>query len=282
VNNTVTAAIREAALRLADTSDTARLDAELLMAHALGATRSQMLLNHGRDDAPAGFAGLVDRRANHEPVAYILGTQEFFGLDFAVTPDVLIPRGDSEVLVEAALAARPDALRVLDLGTGSGALLLAVLHHLPRATGIGIERSPGAQAIARGNAEQLGLADRAVIQAGDWTQGGWADALGHFDLILANPPYVEQDAPLDRSVRDHEPAAALFAGPQGLDDYRILVPQLPGLLAEGGVALVEIGSTQADAVTALAQSHGMGAILHRDLAGRPRTLQISPVPRGAA
>lgn len=275
MNDTVTAAIREAALRLADTSDTARLDAELLMAHALGATRSDMLLRHGRDPVPAGFSALITRRLTHEPVAYIIGAQEFFGLDFAVSPDVLIPRGDSEVLVEAALAARPDATRVLDLGTGSGALLLAVLHHLPRATGIGIERSPGALAVARGNAQRLGLADRATMQPGDWTQADWSAGLGRFDLVLSNPPYVEEDAPLAPSVRDHEPASALFAGAQGLDDYRILIPQLAALLAPDGVALVEIGHTQAEAVTAIATDHALTATLHRDLAGRPRTLQIA-------
>jgi release factor glutamine methyltransferase len=118
VSDTVTQALREAAARLAATSDTARLDAEVLMAHALGVTRSAMLLSHGRSAVPEGFEGLIERRLRHEPVAYITGSQEFFGLEFAVSADVLIPRGDSEVLVEAALAARPDAQRVLDLGLG--------------------------------------------------------------------------------------------------------------------------------------------------------------------
>jgi release factor glutamine methyltransferase len=274
MSETVTQALRRAAAHLADTSDTARLDAEVLMAHALGVTRSAMLLGHGRDAVPAGFDALIARRAAHEPVAYITGTQEFFSLDFAVSPDVLIPRGDSEVLVEAALAARPDAVRVLDLGTGSGALLLAALHHLPAATGIGLERSPGARAVAQGNARRLGLDGRAAIRPGDWTQAGWADGLGRFDLILANPPYVEADAPLDPSVRDHEPASALFAGALGLDDYRILIPCLPALLGPGGVALVEIGHTQAQAVGELARGAGMVAVLHRDLADRPRALQM--------
>jgi release factor glutamine methyltransferase len=280
VSETVTQALRRAAVALTPTSDTARLDAEVLMAHALGVTRSAMLLGHGRDAVPAGFGALVERRARHEPVAYITGYQEFFGLAFAVSPDVLIPRGDSEVLVEAALAARPDAHRVLDLGTGSGALLLAVLHHLPAANGLGLERSPGAQAIARRNTQSLGLAERATIQPGDWTQPHWADALGTFDLILANPPYVEEDAPLAPSVRDHEPASALFAGAEGLDDYRLLIPALPMLLAPRGVALVEIGHTQAPAVSALAQEHRLTVSLHRDLADRPRALQISRETRG--
>lgn len=277
---TVTQGLRRAAQTLAQTSDTARLDAELLMAHALGCTRSAMLLGRGRDAVPAGFDALIQRRLVHEPVAYIIGHQEFFSLSFAVSPEVLIPRGDSEVLVEAALAARGDARRVLDLGTGSGALLLAVLHHLPAAGGIGLERSPGAQAMARTNARNLGLDQRATIQAGDWTQPDWTEGLGRFDLILSNPPYVEEDAALDPGVRDHEPAAALFAGAEGLDDYRRLIPALPALLAPGGVALVEIGHTQADAVAAIACDHGMIAILHRDLADRPRALELRVAGQG--
>jgi len=243
---TIALAIREAAEALANCSDTARLDAELLMAHMLGVSRSQMLIHHMKDSPPPpGFASLVVRRMRHEPVAYILGEQDFFGLTFRVTPDVLIPRGDSEVLVEAALAARPDAKRVLDCGTGSGALLLAVLHGLPEAEGVGIDRSDSAVAMARANAEQLGLPPRARMVEADWHRAGWADGLGGpFDMVLANPPYVEADAALMPDVAAHEPAGALFAGPEGLDDYRVLVPQLPALLAEGGVALVEIGHTQ--------------------------------------
>jgi release factor glutamine methyltransferase len=228
-----------------------------------------------RDPAPAAFAELVARRAAHEPVAYIRGHQEFFGLPFMVTPDVLIPRGDSETLVEAALAARPDATRVLDCGTGSGALLLAVLNELPQARGIGIDRSEPAVAVARANATRLGLGERARMIRADWHAAGWSGDLGGpFDLILANPPYVETDAPLDPTVRDHEPAGALFAGPDGLDDYRVLVPQLPDLLADQGVALVEIGYTQAEAVTAIGAAAGLAALLHKDLGGRPRVLEF--------
>ena len=283
---TIALAIREAAEALAGCSDTPRLDAELLMAHMLGVSRSDLLLRHMKDSPPPpGYAHLIVRRMRHEPVAYIIGIQEFYGLDFIVTPDVLIPRGDSEVLVEAALSARPDAARVLDCGTGSGALLLAVLHGLSAAEGVGIDRSEAALVVACSNAEALGLAHRARMIAADWHQPGWADALGQFDLILANPPYVEDDADLSPSVRDHEPAAALFAGPEGLDDYRILVPQLPALLAPGGVALVEIGATQADAVNAIADAAGLSARLHRDLAGRPRVLEMtrrSKIPLGKA
>lgn len=269
---TVAEAIRDAARKLGETSDTARLDAEVLMAHALGATRSELLLRHMREAAPDIFAELVNRRILHEPVAYITGAQEFFGLPFAVSPQVLIPRGDSEVLVETAIAQRPDARTVLDCGTGSGALLLAVLANLPQARGLGIDRSPGALAIASANAATLGLADRASMALSDWTQAGWASDLGRFDLILANPPYVEDDAALDTSVHAFEPAGALFSGPEGLDDYRILVPQIPGLLNPGGLALVEIGHEQAQAVMAIGQSVGLSAELHRDLAMRARVV----------
>lgn len=268
-------ALRAAADALAAISDTPRLDAELLMAHALGVTRSDLLLRHMAASVPAGFADLLDRRLAHEPVAYILGEQEFHGLPFRVTPDVLIPRGDSEAVIEAALAACPQARRVLDCGTGSGALLLAVLSELPEAHGVGVDRSAAALAVARGNAERLGLADRARMALADWDAVSWASDLGApFDLILANPPYVETEADLARSVRDHEPAGALFAGREGLDAYRVLVPQLPRLLAPAGVAVVEIGHTQADPVTAIAAGAGLSVRLHRDLGGRPRALEM--------
>lgn len=272
---TVGEAIRAATELLGARTDSARLDAELLMAEALDVSRSDLFLRHMRDPEPKGFAELVARRAAHEPVAYIRGYQEFYGLPFMVSPAVLIPRGDSETLVEAALAARPDAARVLDCGTGSGALLLAVLHELPQASGVGIDRSEAALAIAEANATRLGLGERARMIRADWHEAGWSDGLGGpFDLILANPPYVEADAALDPTVRDHEPASALFAGPDGLDDYRVLVPQLPALLAEQGAALVEIGHTQAEAVTAIGAAAGLSARLHRDLAERPRVLEF--------
>lgn len=267
-------AIRAAAERLSGTSDTARLDAEVLMAHALGASRSDLLLRHMRDPAPEGFAALVERRALHEPVAYIVESQEFRGLPVRVTPAVLIPRGDSEVLVDAALAARPDAERVLDCGTGSGALLLAALDSLPDAHGVGIDRSANALAMAAGNAAALGLASRSAFLQRDWTRAGWNAGLAGFDLILANPPYVETSANLAPSVRDHEPAGALFAGAEGLNDYRTLVPALPALLAPGGAALVEIGATQAQAVGTIAEAAGFSVRVHRDLGGRDRVLEL--------
>lgn len=270
--NTVSQAIREAAKLLASTSDTARLDAELLMAHTLGVSRSDLLLRHDQDAAPDGFAALVDRRAMREPIAYIVGTQEFFGIDLRVTPDVLIPRSDSECVVQSALDAAPFARRVLDLGTGSGALLLATLAHLPQAEGTGIDASPAALDIARANAAALGAPARFFER--DWTQEGWAGGLGRFDLILANPPYVEDDAQLEPDVRDYEPAQALFAGPEGLDDYRVIIPQLPQLLTETGVVMLEIGASQASPVSEIAREHGFTATAHKDLGGRDRALEL--------
>jgi release factor glutamine methyltransferase len=271
---TIAASLRTAAAQLAQTSDSARLDTELLMAHALGVSRSDLLLRHMTEPVPSAFAALIERRLACEPVAYITGIQEFYGLKFTVTPAVLIPRGDSEVLVDAALAAKPDACCVLDCGTGSGALLLAVLTGLAEAQGIGIDRSSEALAIAMNNAGRLGLGDRATMQQADWTRPGWAKGLGRFDLILANPPYVETSAQLAATVRDHEPAEALFAGPDGLDDYHVLIPQLPGLLEPDGIAVIEIGASQATAVTAIAAESGFAATLHRDLAARPRALEL--------
>lgn len=273
--DTVAEAIRDAALRLAETSDTARLDAEVLMAHALGVTRSQLLLGRMRDPAPEDFAAMVERRAAHEPVAYITGTAEFYGLELAVTPATLIPRGDTETLIEAAreaLAARPPA-RILDLGTGTGALLLAALSVWPEAQGVAIDRSAETLAVAQTNADRHAPAARLLVA--DWTKPGWSADLGRFDLILTNPPYVEGVAELDTSVRAFEPAGALFSGPEGLDDYRVLVPQLPGLMAPGGVAMVEIGWRQADAVAAIGAAAGLSSRVHRDLGGRDRVVAFS-------
>ena len=273
---TIAEALRDAARRLAATSDTARLDAEVLMAHALGVSRSRLLVSHMGDTPPAAFAALVSRREAHEPIAYICGAQDFYGLAFKVSRDVLIPRGDSEGLVELALRRKPAARFVLDCGTGSGALLLAILANLPDAMGAGIDRSLSALAVARENAERLGLAGRARMLPADWDEPGWTAHLGApFDLIVANPPYVEAHAALAPSVRDHEPAGALFAGADGLDAYRALVPQLPALLAPGGLVLLEIGMTQAHAVSRIAVAAGFAAALHHDLAGRPRVLELS-------
>lgn len=270
----VAEALRWATDRLAATSDTARLDAELIMAHALGTTRSDMLLRRMDRDAPASFAALIERRERHEPVAYILGRKEFFGRGFVVAPGVLIPRMDSETTVAAALDAIPAPRRVLDCGVGSGALLLTVLAERPTAQGIGVDRAPEALGIASKNARSLGVASRAQLLLRDWNKPGWATGLGRFDLLLANPPYVEDEAPIAPSVREWEPAGALFAGERGLDAYGVLVPQLPVLLAEHGAVILEIGATQADAVAALASQSGFTSELRRDLGERPRALVL--------
>ena len=271
---TVGESIRAAAERLAPVSDTARLDAELLMAHVLGLTRSDVLLKAMRDPAPENFAALVERRAAQEPVAYITGAAEFYGLTLGVTPATLIPRGDSETLVVAALEQAGQAGRAIDLGTGSGALLLALLAERPAWHGVGIDASREALAVASGNAATLGLAARSEWHHRDWHTPGWADDLGTFDLVLCNPPYVEADAALDPQVRDFEPATALFAGPEGLDDYRVLIPQLCKLMNAGALAILEIGANQAEAVTALAEAAGFAVTLRRDLAQRPRALVL--------
>ena len=271
----VAEALREAARRLEAVSDTARLDAELLMAATLRTSRSEMLLRRTDNPAPGGFDALVERRLTHEPVAYILGRQEFYGREFLVTRDVLIPRADSETTLSAALRAKPSAHRVLDLGIGSGALLLSFLAETPASEGTGIDRSPEALAVAADNAERFGLAARCDLRMADWAQDGWGAGLGAFDLVLANPPYVEEGADLAPSVRGHEPPGALFAGPDGLDDYRQLVPALPALLAPQGAAVLEIGAGQAEAVGALCEAAGFAAVLHHDLAGRPRALVLT-------
>ena len=266
------AVLRQAAERLAVTSPTPRLDAELLLAHAMGTSREVLLLNPDRE-APPGFDALLARRLAHEPVAYITGAKSFWTLDLHVTPDVLIPRPDSETLVEAAVArfGKAGPQTILDLGTGSGALLLACLSEWPDAWGLGVDRSASAIAIAKGNADRLGFGHRARF-----VQGDWGAALDHqFDLILCNPPYVEMEAELAPDVADFEPAGALFAGPEGLDEYRRLAPELVRLLAPGGIALVEIGATQRESVTALMQVADLDARCRQDLAGRDRCLELS-------
>ena len=265
-------AIVKAAQRLKQISETPVLDAELLLAHALGVEREQMLLNPP-DEIPDAFDNLISRRERGEPVAYIVGKRAFWTIELEVAPGVLIPRPDTETLMDAAVAhfeGSAGPRRVLDLGTGSGALLLAALDPWPRSSGIGVDRSAEAIAIAQRNADHLGLANRADLRVGDWSEG--LDE--RFDLILCNPPYVAVTDELGPGV-EHEPAESLFAGDDGLDAYRALAPQFPRLLAEGGLAAVEIGFDQAASAASLIAHAGLSARLARDLAGRPRALLLT-------
>ena len=270
---TISATLSVAATKLTRVSDTPRLDAELLMARALGIRRETMLLNHLDALTPDSFTPLLARRMAHEPLAYITGTRDFWTISLHVAPGVLIPRPDSETLIEAAVAhfGKAGPKRMLDLGTGSGALLLAALAEWPESSGLGIDASDVALAIAGQNAVLLELSGRANFRRGHWAEG----ITEAFDLILCNPPYVEISAILPPEVRDHEPASALFGGADGLDDYRHVIPQLPELIAPGGIACLEIGYTQAVAVSAIAQRAGLEAQLKHDLAGHPRCLVLS-------
>jgi release factor glutamine methyltransferase len=263
-------AITAATARIASVSDSPRLDAELLAAHALCCTREVMLLARLDDPVPSGFVALVERRLTHEPVAYITGSRAFWTIELLVGPGVLVPRADSETLIDAAVAhfATRPPVRILDLGTGPGTLLLAALAEWPQATGLGIDASAPALDYAARNAAALGMAARATWRQGDWAAG----VEERFDLILANPPYIGTAEPLPSEVADYEPAGALFAGPDGLDEYRRLVPDLPRLLAPGGIAAIEIGHRQAEPVSALVRSAGLSATLLRDLGGRARCI----------
>ncbi|SHK19756.1 release factor glutamine methyltransferase [Roseomonas rosea] len=258
-----------------------RLEARLLLAHAMGC-RQEDLLRDPRAPVPpeaqARFREALAARARHVPMAHLLGHAGFWTLDLLSSPATLIPRADTETLVEAALAAFPErgaVTRILDLGTGTGALLLACLEEFPGAFGVGVERNPEAAALARANAARNGLAERAAILAGDW-----ADALaGRFDLILSNPPYIESAAipGLMPEVARHEPALALDGGPDGLDAYRALAACLPRLLTGAGRAVLELGQGQQPAVEGLMAGAGLRAVECRsDLGGIPRALVLRP------
>ncbi|KAA2211508.1 peptide chain release factor N(5)-glutamine methyltransferase [Teichococcus oryzae] len=261
-----------------------RLEARLMLGAAMGQEPSD-LLGKARmpvpPDAATGFAAMLRRRLAREPLALILGHQGFWTLDLEVSRVTLVPRADSEALVEAALAvSRPESGRVLDLGTGTGCLLLAVLSEWPGAFGVGVDLSEEAAHLARRNARRNGLQDRSAFLAGHW-----ADALdASFDLVLSNPPYIETGAiaGLMPEVRSFEPGRALDGGADGLDAYRHLAQVLPRLLKPGGHAVLELGIGQAAAVSALAGAEGLVVQgCHADLGGVERALLVKK-PFGAS
>ena len=267
-------ALDDATRQLTKRSDTARLDAELLMAEALNIDRDKLILSPPDRKVPERFWAMVERRQAGEPVAYITGRRAFWDIELHVGPGVLVPRPDSEILIASAIEhfGRGDGpKRILDLGTGPGTLLLAALDIWPDATGLGVDVSRQALAYAAANARRLGFESRLKLVQGNWAEG----LVERFDLILCNPPYVPDHAELGPGVREYEPDEALFAGKEGLDAYRVLAPQLPKRLERGGLAAVEIGHDQAKAVTKLLKRDGLKAKVARDLGGRDRALLLT-------
>ncbi len=268
------AALRAIAARLAQAGIAeARQEAGFLLRAAAGLSGVDLISapEAPLGDAAARVAMFVARRAAGEPLSRIEGQRSFWGLELAVTPDVLDPRGDTETLVEAALAAFPHdrALRVVDFGVGSGAILAALLSEWPNARGVGVDASAAAAATARANLAALGL--RAEVVVGRWGQG----LTGPFDVIVSNPPYIPsaEIAGLDREVRNHDPALALDGGPDGLDAYRALAPDIARLLAPDGRFFLEIGQGQGDDVAAiLAGARLVVDERRRDLGGVERVL----------
>ena len=224
--------------------------------------------------AAARFDVLLERRARREPMAHILGQREFWSLAFKVTADTLDPRPDSETLVQAVLDQLPDrsaALRLIDFGTGTGCLLLALLHELPNATGAGVDVSAAALAVATENANALGLAQRTSFHRSDWDDG----LASGFDIVLSNPPYIpsEDIAGLQPEIASYEPRLALDGGPDGLDAYRRLGPATARLLVPDGLAAFEIGIGQGESVRRIMAAAGLRHIATaRDLAAVERSL----------
>ena len=260
--------------------DSAETDARLLLAHALRIDRAELIANGERaltPDESKAIEALAERRRRREPVARIFGVKEFWNLNLLVSPAVLLPRPETETVVEAALDAivraglRMERLRILDIGTGSGALLLALLGELPNAVGVGTDISAAALAVARANAERHALAGRATFVACDMGAG----VQGPFDLVVSNPPYVARGeiASLAPEVRDYDPALALDGGADGLDGYRAIAAGVPALLAPGGRLIVELGAGQEAPVRALFTNAGLAVGAAReDLAGIARAL----------
>ena len=253
------------------------LDARLLICHAAGLSHEAYVagINDAlAPDAAARFGACIERRLAGEPVSRIVGIREFYGRPFRIDASTLDPRPDTETLIEAALAfvGGEAPQRLLDLGTGSGCILVTLLAELPRAGGVGIDKSLPALELARANAESLGVGDRARFIAGDWLEA----VQDTFDLVVANPPYLSAAdmAGLSNEVGAYDPEDALYGGPDGLAAYRRIVPRLLKVLRPGGIALFEIGHTQAEAVSGLLAEAGL--ILEqgpwRDLAGRPRVV----------
>ena len=271
---TVVEAIRYGTKLLAGAGiDNAAYEARLLLAHVMQIDQTGLLSRRDQLSDLSAYSAFLDRRVAREPIAYILGQQGFWTLDLAVSSATLIPRADSETLVEAAKALPGPIRSILDLGTGTGCLLLAVLTVFPSAQGIGVDRNPAAAALAARNAVTTGLSDRTLF-----VTGNWATAINaRFDLVISNPPYIRRGdfGDLMPEVAEHEPRLALDGGPDGLDAYRRIVAALPALLAPNGQAILEIGATQFTDVARLAKSHGFQVTSKRDLSGHERAAMLS-------
>ncbi|MDX2074417.1 MAG: peptide chain release factor N(5)-glutamine methyltransferase [Alphaproteobacteria bacterium] len=259
--------------------DTAALDARLLLQYLLGVSREALALQPDRlltSAQAAQFEALMARRIAREPISQILGKREFWGLEFAVTQDTLTPRPDTETLITALLAHQPNRstpLNILDLGTGTGCLLLSALSEYPLSSGLGVDLSEAALAVARRNAEALGLKNRAIFKKSDWN----SQINGVWDVVLGNPPYIptEEIPQLLPEVADYEPVLALDGGDDGLHCYRTITRFLPRILAGEGVALLEVGAGQAGDVVEMAITQGLKiAQVAKDLAGIERCVVI--------
>lgn len=283
MSRTLNALLTAAVERLAAAGvDNPQLDARLLLCHALKIDRVQLLTMNERilSGAERGACdALIARREKREPVGRILGQREFWGLSFALNEATLEPRPDSECLVESVLRRMPDgAARFLDLGTGTGCLLLSLLYECPQATGLGVDVAARAVEQAAANAAALGMGERAAFSCGSWLDG----VAGVFDVIVSNPPYIPADeiAALMPEVRAFAPLRALDGGADGLDPYHILIPCLPRVLSKGGLVAFEVGAGQAQDVAALFAAHAYRSVeTHADLGGVARVVTaLSPAP----